>query len=357
MILYVLCLVYPNLTIDKSSVFSRNLDKTNLTADAILSGGTLASSNLTSHYSPKPKEVLTFVTPWNSIGYNLTIQFGAKFTTIVPIWFRIYESSHTFYFDGLGDIQEWWLAEMRAQHPKVRIAPRLHFDFPPSGFEGNRRKDLFKFIRSNFLGLLKKYHFEGVFLEGTALLMLPRDSGGLPNVLSEIRSIVGKSCKIYLDILNDEKLPLWRTDPSFAKVLLEKMDYAFVSLYEMPRAVSLSPSDTLTATAAWSRAIKMHEKLIIGLPWFGFAYAGDNREYIFGQEFVETLEKEKTHITWNKELKEHELVYSDGKKQHWIFYPSPAFLKDRMDRSVATPFAGFGFWEVAQGLPYFFDLL
>jgi spore germination protein YaaH len=79
--------------------------------------------------------------------------------------------------------------------------------------------------------------------------------------------------------------------------------------------------------------------------------------HVFADDITKTLRSRVVKITWIEALREHGFFYSDGEEQHGVYYPTLLFLKDRFDASRQKEFAGFGLWEIAQGMPYFFDLL
>jgi hypothetical protein len=351
-----LCLQFPDFQTVDSDIFSRGLTGHELSAESILSGHSLVSSNRSARYASKKTEVLTFITPWHSIGYNLTLEFGSKFTTIVPVWFEMKVNDTGFIFGGHDAIMTSWLAEMRVRHPTVRIVPRMLLDVPVQVF-AKATKLFTSSLKAELAQLIQVHQFDGVFLEMTQLFGSPQGIELLPSMIAEIRKALPRSRKIYADIINDQKLQFGRSILPALKPIIDKLDYAFVSCYELPLEPSLSPMYTITRLLEETKGRKLTAKTIVGLPFFGFDFSGTDKKHIFGDGVLDVLKSQRVGIRWDDTLDEHEIFYSDGRKQHSIYYPSPAFLKERFDLCVAEKFAGFGFWELAQGMPYFFDLL
>ncbi|TNN86985.1 Chitinase domain-containing protein 1 [Liparis tanakae] len=73
--------------------------------------------------------VLGYVTPWNSHGYDVAKIFGAKLTTVCPVWLQLHRrGAETFEVTGLHDHDPGWVKAVRKSSKKVRMVPRLLFD-------------------------------------------------------------------------------------------------------------------------------------------------------------------------------------------------------------------------------------
>lgn len=59
--------------------------------------------------------VLGYVTPWNSHGYDVATRWRAKFTHISPVWYqlRMDEADGSFKLTGGHDVDQSWIAKLR----------------------------------------------------------------------------------------------------------------------------------------------------------------------------------------------------------------------------------------------------
>ncbi|XP_053514515.1 chitinase domain-containing protein 1 isoform X2 [Artibeus jamaicensis] len=74
-------------------------------------------------------DVLGYVTPWNSHGYDIAKVFGGKFTQISPVWLQLKRRGREmFEVTGLHDVDQGWMRAVRKQAKGLRIVPRLLFE-------------------------------------------------------------------------------------------------------------------------------------------------------------------------------------------------------------------------------------
>nr|XP_020487101.1 chitinase domain-containing protein 1 isoform X1 [Labrus bergylta] len=74
-------------------------------------------------------QVLGYVTPWNSHGYDIAKTFGSKLTSVSPVWLQVRRRGpETFDVTGLHDHDPGWAKAVRKSNKKVRMVPRLLFD-------------------------------------------------------------------------------------------------------------------------------------------------------------------------------------------------------------------------------------
>jgi hypothetical protein len=156
---------------------------------------------------------------------------------------------------------------------------------------------------------------------------------------------------------SDEKFRYGKQMQNMVRQVIRELDFAFVAVYELPTEPSLSPAESLVRLHQWAEQLKVVSKIVVGLPLFGFDFTPQGRRHVFGDDIHMLCRTQKVRIVWIKALREHGIFFSDGKQQHAMYYPTPFFLKDRFDTCVQKKFAGFGLWEIAQGMPYFFDVL
>ncbi|XP_067902896.1 chitinase domain-containing protein 1 isoform X2 [Heterodontus francisci] len=74
-------------------------------------------------------EVLGYVTPWNSHGYEIAKIFDEKFTLISPVWLQIKRKGvQLYHVTGHHDINRGWMKKVRAESKAVSFVPRILFD-------------------------------------------------------------------------------------------------------------------------------------------------------------------------------------------------------------------------------------
>uniref|UniRef100_UPI00398EEDE5 chitinase domain-containing protein 1-like n=1 Tax=Pristiophorus japonicus TaxID=55135 RepID=UPI00398EEDE5 len=74
-------------------------------------------------------EVLGYITPWNSLGYEIAKTFSGKFTFISPVWLQIQRKGvQLYHVTGQHDIDQGWMKKVRAESKAVSFVPRVLFD-------------------------------------------------------------------------------------------------------------------------------------------------------------------------------------------------------------------------------------
>lgn len=355
----IFCLIYPNYTLVDESVFFKNLVTTDMTVSSLLENCNFVSKSKTSRIlnGDRLQEILAFITPWNSDGYRLSLEFGSKFTIIVPVWFQLRYSDGKYYISG--DVNETWLSEMSQKHPHVSVVPRLLFEISPDSFVRDF-KHVSEHARLDLLSISQKYKIKGIFLECPNFFFSPKCLSLLPSFIKTIKkSFHDKNSLILIDIPSHEKYQYAPELNKNIQKIFDCIDYAFISIYELPSKPSIAPISSFDLLVNWLASFKgkATSKTLLGLPFFGFDYHGSNRDYVFGHDIYEKLQKNKATIKWVEQLQEHVMFYSEGRVSHTVYYPTLYFLNHRFELAGNKGLGGFGFWELAQGMPYFFDLL
>lgn len=361
-LLFAISLIYPNITYVDDNVFSRNLVSKNLTTQALLENYNLVSKSKKGRIlnGDRRQEVLTFITPWNNDGYKLTVEFGSKFSIVVPVWFQLKEENNDFVITGLDAINETWLTQMQKLHPHVSITPRLMFEIHPQIFV-NQFKKISENARIQLVKLAQQYKFNGIFIECPNYFFNEITLKLLPPLAKNLRkSFRSKQSLILMDIPSDEKFNYDPNKNALIQKIFSSIDFAFISIYELPTHPSMAPLPSFYQLSDWLVSTikgKSISKTLLGLPMFGFDYSGNNREYVFGNDIIEKLTNCKTKIQWVENINEHIMLFTEEKKSHNLYYPTLYMLYNRFEKAAEYGFAGVGFWELAQGMPYFFDLL
>lgn len=357
---FFLALKYPSLIPDSQSVYDKGLVKTSLKPKEILDNYERYLDPPHSRFknaNGKPHQVLAFVTPWNSDGYNLSLTFGAKFTIIVPIWFQLgFTDDGQLSIKGHDAINAEWLKEMKMKHPKIIIAPRILFELPQE-FLIAKKNQVFKLLSSSVGSLFKDYKFGGLFIEFPNILINYESAKILPKVLQTIRKAMPRHSQLIIDVLTYHKVNYNNEHMKVIQQIVNVVDYILVSAYEVYSDPTLSQSSIIMDIIKWVNIQKMAQKTIIGLPFFGFDYFNGNRNYIFGDDIAQVLANNKVYVKYITSYGEHTMHYSRDGVNHNMFYPTPLFLDNRIETIIDNDIPGIGFWEMAQGMPYLFDVL
>jgi chitinase domain-containing protein 1 len=355
-LLSAVALIYPAYEFVTTDVFQRNLVQETVTSSSILSNFGNVSSSPNPHYSAPKTEVLGFLTPWNDVGYNLSLAFGSKFTILVPVWLQAVRRNGSYVIAGDQDVHTDWLSTMRLRHPKLRIVPRLIFEIDTSDFARDFQT-IVASLKAGLSTLEKRHHFDGIFLEFPSYFASLDSLPLLPRLVTELRKALPRRARLLADIPSDEKFHYGRPGSDLVGRVIRELDWALITVYEVPNVESLSPAASLARLHKWTEEMRMTAKVIVGLPFFGIDFRSTGQGYMFAEEITNTLRNQDVKITWIEAFREHGFFYSDADEQHAVYYPTLRFLKDRFDAARQKQFAGFGIWEIAQGMPYFFDLL
>lgn len=350
-------LVYPHYTLVSHSAFDTGNVAKNVTADSFLhvSNKAYQKNNETSQMVRQNKRSLGFITPWNDVGYNLTLEYCNKFSDIVPVWLRVEYENGMFKIKGDDVINEKWISEIKSKCSNIKIVPRLLLNFNQDIFVYQFR-DLVKLLKINLKKLLDNYNFDGVFIECPTLFISRQSIQQVVNLVKEIRKI--KKNILMIDIPSKQKYNYDDKTSNVIKEIINVVDYAFISAYELMEQ-ALSPISAYYNINNWINSInaKLLRKIIVGIPFFGFDYSAMDRNYIFGADVINILEKYKVSIKLAENIEEHLGFYHNGTHSKVFYYPTLYFLQERLKFTLEEGFAGVGFWEVAQGLPCFFDIL
>lgn len=75
--------------------------------------------------------VLVYVTPWNSLGYDMAKKFRAKFTHVSPVWYQLKRGKDGMELLGKHDVDRQWIDGVRqGGSPMVKLAvDYTHFLF------------------------------------------------------------------------------------------------------------------------------------------------------------------------------------------------------------------------------------
>ncbi|KFO84288.1 Chitinase domain-containing protein 1, partial [Buceros rhinoceros silvestris] len=134
--------------------------------DIILEHRSYCSKNVKKrHFSG---DVLGYITPWNSHGYDIAKIFANKFTLISPVWLQVKRrGKERFQFTGLHDADKGWMKDVRKSSKTIKIVPRILFDgWTYQDFESVfGSEDEIEELSKNMVLLAKDENFDGFVVE------------------------------------------------------------------------------------------------------------------------------------------------------------------------------------------------
>jgi chitinase domain-containing protein 1 len=177
--------------------------------------------------------VLGYVTPWNSHGYDIAKSFSAKFAYVSPVWLQLVPSQGGLVsIQGGRDIDKGWMKDVKRGRDNVKIVPRLLFE----GWSANSLLGLFRYedrmqsVAETIAHFLESKKFDGCVLEIWSQL------GG--HYKGEVTGLV----EIFSNLLHSHDMELILVIPSKLRgSMFEKQD--FDNLVDFVDAFSLMTYD------------------------------------------------------------------------------------------------------------------
>ncbi|KAL8162456.1 hypothetical protein V2J09_013945 [Rumex salicifolius] len=359
-----------------SYVFRQGLVKADLSYEDILNEHNKVSESNSSRSFINP--VLAYITPWNSIGYDLAKSFNSKFTHLSPVWYDLKSQGKELVLEGRHNADTGWISELRKKGD-AKVLPRVVIEVHPNDLLRKKKQ------RDKAIDLIitecKEMGYDGVVIESwSRWTTILHDASMRKRALQFIRQIgetlhtvsSNEKDKQPLELIyvigspNPEKLQNHDFGPEDLKSLSGAVDGFSLMTYDFSNPYNPGPN----APLKWIHSIlqlllhnadkSLARKVFLGLNFYGYDFLlseGGGAQAVTGSDYMKLLKQHKPGIVWEKNIAEHYFVYNDDQqRQHAVFYPSLLSISTRLEEARSLG-ASISIWEIGQGLDYFFDLL
>jgi len=363
-----------------NSIKNQGPSKTNVYEKGLVTLDPVYASDIIDHHASYYEQsasrnydanVLGYVTPWNSHGYDVAKTFGDKLSLVSPVWLQIQPSdkqnpSVPYIIGGTHDIDKNWIADVKNKN--ALVVPRVLFDKWTSEdyirlFSDTKRADA---ISRLLMSVIKENHFDGIVLE----LWSQLGGQAKPQLTNVIRTI-GKKIRS-----KGKKFILVIPPPIYAgnvrgmfseedfRNLVSSVDFFSLMTYDYSSLSNPGPNSPYNwiknCIEILDKESFHREKILLGLNFYGYDYTTEGGGPILGHDFVKKLKnvsKKQTKLKWDSTSKEHFIELKYDNSRHTIFYPSLMSIQSRLLLSKELNLGGVAIWEIGQGLDYFYDLL
>lgn len=329
-------------------------------------------------------DILGYVTPWHSHGYDIAKQFGNKINLIAPVWLQVKRNGrHKYEFTGTHDIDASWMQSVRKNSSNVKILPRILFEkLRMEDWQAlfNEESELQAFVKMA-VDKSEELKFDGYVLE-IYMQLGGQSKHHCSHLISDLAEGLHQANKLITLVVPP---PITKGasksgvlfDLNDFNSLKDKVDYFSLMTYDYSSHNQIVGPN---APLAWVRSNveyffekgepdeiekQYRAKLLLGLNFYGMKYEMEGErlvkqpEAIIGSRFIELIkEAKKLTIKLDEVNQEHVfwLHEGDSSQKTIIFYPTLYSVQQRVELA-ANLGTGLSIWELGQGLDYFYNLL
>ncbi|XP_060119006.1 chitinase domain-containing protein 1 isoform X1 [Heteronotia binoei] len=241
-----------------------------------------------SYCAKKAKEpylgnVLGYITPWNSHGYDIAKIFGNKFTTISPVWLQVKRrGKEKFQFMGLHDADQGWMKEVKKNAKNIKIVPRVLFEgWTYQDFESVfGSEDEIEELSSTMVQVAKNENFDGFVVEVWSQLGNQKQMG-LIHLLTHLSEALHQARLKLMLVIPPAVMPGTDQLGMFTKKEFDQLAPIVDSFSLMTYDYSAPQRPGPNSPLPWMRACvqildpesKWRSKILLGLNFYGMDYS------------------------------------------------------------------------------------
>uniref|UniRef100_A0A8D0GJ78 Chitinase domain-containing protein 1 n=1 Tax=Sphenodon punctatus TaxID=8508 RepID=A0A8D0GJ78_SPHPU len=259
-------------------------------------------------------DVLGYITPWNSHGYNIAKIFGNKFTLISPAWLQVKrKGKERFQVSGLHDADQGWIKEVKKNAKNIQIVPRILFEgWTYHDFESVfGSEDEIEELSDTMVRVDKDENFDGFVVEVWSQLGNGKQTE-LVHLLSHLSEALHQARLKLILVIPPAVTPGTNQLGMFTKKEFDQLapvvDSFSLMTYDYSAPQRPGPNSPLPWVQACVQVLdpesRWRSKILLGLNFYGMDYSalGASGEPILGNRTKKVLCKTGKDVKFHPEL-------------------------------------------------------
>ncbi|KAM3136105.1 hypothetical protein pb186bvf_011727 [Paramecium bursaria] len=293
--------------------------------------------DLTKHVN----QILIFITPWNKLGYQYTLDYAQKIDYVSPVWYNIEKDLQ---LNGNNE-NPIWINDIKKKNPNIKIIPRVYLNIEIKQLQQFLEKGelIEKIVQVSKL-------YDGIIFDSPYVSYLDhQEVDGFLSYLQSLSKQIKNQNKLFMTSIFSYIDKTFINQQTLKK-LVRLSDLLLIQTYDPAEQYELkylSPYDWFKENV---EEVLIHKKILFGLPFFGYEQTNQIRHIT--QDNIVGLNPNLYKLEWNNQYKEC-IIKGENKI---ITYPCPQFIKQRIDLLYEHNFGVF-VWDGGQGLKQLYNLL